>query len=117
MTAHRVLEDQLVADHTLVPPVTSGDKVSVDRSPALLEAGVSCVISEPQAAGLRLTIVGTANSVAVTIANSGRFFDGTTDNDPYATCTVSTGDLIDLISVTDGNNIRYKVVAGTAAFS
>lgn len=59
MSAHNVLQEQLVADHTLITPAAA-ETVQVDRSPAIINAGVSFSVSAPQAAGLLLAINNTS---------------------------------------------------------
>lgn len=112
MSAHNVLENQLVADHTLVPPASAGKTVAVDRSPAFLQADTNCVISEPQAAGLRLTVM-TVGGVTLTAANSRKFYTSNTNNTEATTITLNSHDIIDLVSVekVDGNNTYYQYKA------
>ena len=74
MSAHNVLENQLVADHTLIPP-SSGATIDVDRSPALVQVAVTaCKLPVPQVAGLRLAIYNNAGSAcSVTMLGGGNF--------------------------------------------
>lgn len=82
MSAHNVLENQLVADHTLVSVLTADGNVNVDRSPAILEVGTAGerTLSAPIVSGLMLTIVQPASAVSATIKQSGgaTFGSGTT---------------------------------------
>jgi hypothetical protein len=109
MSAHNVLENQLVADHTLVPPALAGNTVAVDRSPALLTTDLNCKISEPQAAGLRLTVFSVAGAT-ITAANSRKFYINNTDNTEATTITLGAHDVVDLISVEKvvGNDTYYQ---------
>lgn len=67
MSAHNVLQEQLVADHTLITPA-AGETVQVDRSPAIINAGVSFSVSAPQAAGLLLAINNTSGSGSILVS-------------------------------------------------
>lgn len=108
MTAHRVLEDQLVADHTLVVPALN-DLVAVDRSPAILEAEVNCKIATPQAAGLRLTVFSEAGCT-LTADGGLNFYTSNTASTEATTITVGAHDVVDLISVSKGSGFQYKRV-------
>lgn len=110
MSAHNVLEEQLVADHSLIPPAVAGDLVAVDRSPAILEAEVNCVIPTPQSAGLRLTVFSEAG-VVLTAAESGNFYTSATANTQATTITVQAHYICDLISVSKGNGFQYKKIS------
>ena len=114
MSAHNVLENQLVADHTLVSVLTADGVVNVDRSPAILEVGTAGerTLSAPQVSGLMLTIVQpNTGAIASTIKQSGgaTFGSGTT-------LTLDTqGDNVLLVSMDIGGTIVWREVANNIA--
>ena len=109
MSAHSILQNQLVADHTLIPPVVAGDLVAVDRSPAILEAEVNCKISTPQAAGLRLSVF-SVGGVQLTAAESGNFYTSNRANTEAQTLDVPAHYICDLVSVSKGTGFQWKKV-------
>ena len=108
MSAHNVLENQLVADHTLIVPAAD-DLVAVDRSPAILETEVNCKIATPQAAGLRLTVFSEAGCT-LTADGGLNFYTSNTASTEATTITVGAHDVVDLISVSNGSAFQYKRV-------
>lgn len=117
MTAHRVLEDQLVADHSLIPPAL-GATVAVDRSPALLQVSVAaCGFPAPQAAGLRVAIYNNAGGNCVITANSASDFQTLNGASTGNTLTVTDEDIVELISVDNAGVLQWKILAGDAAVS
>lgn len=95
MSAHNVLQEQLVADHTLITPAAD-ETVQVDRSPAIINAGVDFSVSAPQAAGLLLAINNTSGS---SITVSGQVAAQTSNT--VANQTVTANTLCTFISVED----------------
>ena len=114
MSAHNVLENQLVADHTLVSVLTADGVVNVDRSPAILEVGTAGerTLSAPQVSGLMLTIVQpNTGSIASTVKQSGGATFGS-----GATLTLDTqGDNVLLVSMDIGGTIVWREVANNIA--
>lgn len=95
MSAHNVLQEQLVADHTLITPAAA-ETVQVDRSPAIINAGVSFSVSAPQAAGLLLAINNTSGS---SITVSGQV--AAQNSNTVANQSVAANTLCTFISVED----------------
>jgi hypothetical protein len=110
MSAHNVLENQLVADHTLISPATADELVAVDRSPAILEAEVNCKISTPQAAGLRLTVVSSSGCQISPATSSERIYSSNANSGEVTSLTLNAGQLIELISVSKGSGFQYKKI-------
>ena len=107
MSAHNVLQEQLVADHTLVPPAADAI-AAVDRSPSLLVSEVNCKIAVPQQAGLRLSVFSVAGCVIT--AASGNFYTSNTASTEATTITLGAHDVIDLVSVANGSVFQFKRV-------
>ena len=108
MSAHNVLENQLIADHTLVDVLSASGNVNVDRSPAILEVGTAGarVLSAPQASGLMLTIV-QPKAVAATVTQSG----GATFGSGTTLTLDAAGDNVLLVSMDIGGTIVWREVA------
>ena len=113
MSAHNVLENQLVADHTLVDVLSASGNVNVDRSPAILEVGTAGarVLSAPQASGLMLTIVQPNGSVSSTVTQSG----GATFGSGTTLTLDAAADNVLLVSMDIGGTIVWREVANNIA--
>lgn len=116
MSAHNVLENQLVADHTLIPP-SSGATIDVDRSPALVQVAVTaCKLPVPQVAGLRLAIYNNAGSAcSVTMLGGGNFQNN--DGGTGTTLSVDDEELVEVISVDNAGTLQWKELAETTSVS
>lgn len=116
MSAHNVLENQLVADHTLIPP-SSGATIDVDRSPALVQVAVTaCKLPVPQVAGLRLAIYNNAGSAcSVTMLGGGNFQNN--DGGTGTTLSVDDEELVEVISVDKAGTLQWKELAETTSVS
>ena len=98
MSAHNVLQEQLVADHSLVGPVNADDKVQVDRSPAYVAAGVDFFLSEPQSEGERVTIYATAGC---SLKTSNAILRNAQSNSALSSKSLTQYYVYELISVRD----------------
>ena len=111
MTAHRVLQDQLVADHSLIAPSLDTDTVTVDRSPAIVNSGISFFVSDPQAIGLRLAVHNTSTVSGISVKSAGNKIGSNNATAGAASVSVGNGVLSEFVSVelADGTVIWKKL--------
>lgn len=111
MSAHNVLQEQLVADHTLIAPVAADDEIQVDRSPAFIDATGTTSnfkISKAAAAGLSLVINNGSGTPAVSAIGGGNFFCDGTDNTAQASFGLTANRATHLVSVNISGAIVWK---------
>ena len=111
MSAHNLLQEQLLSDHTLID-AGNGKTISVDRSPAFLDvttAGAETrVLGAAPRAGLLLTVALNVDggNLVVTQAGSGAF-----NQAGNTTLTLAdAGDVVQLVSVKIGSSILWRIV-------
>lgn len=112
MTAHRVLQDQFIADHSLIAPSLDTDTVEVDRSPAIVNTGISFFVSDPQAIGLRLAVHNTNSGSGISVKSASSKIGANNATAGASSVSVSNGSMSEFISVelSDGSIIWKKLV-------
>jgi hypothetical protein len=110
MTAHRTLQDDLIAEFEMIDPGDAGT-ISVDRSPATLNivsGGVETrVLGVPPAVGLVLTLCLKTDGGTVTVTQtSGAFNQAGNTSAPFA----DEGDIIQFVSVDIGGTLYWRIV-------
>jgi len=122
MSAHNVLENQLVADHTLVDltnlaaSADTNQLVVVDRTPSILliETGAANEVRYlpvPEAAGLSLTIVFSTDGggdVAITQDSNVKFTAAASSNTKLT--GANAGSVVSLVSVKIGSALSWRIV-------
>jgi hypothetical protein len=117
MSAHNVLQEQLVADHSLIPPA-SGATVAVDRTPAILQVDVSaCKFPAPQSVGQRVVIYNNAGGNCVITVNSASDFQNLNGATVGNTLTIADESIVELISVNNAGSLQWKILGGVAVVS
>lgn len=122
MSAHNVLENQLVADHTLIDQTNlaasadANQLVVVDRTPSILliETGAADEVRYlpvPEAAGLSLTVVFSVDGggdVDITQDSNVKFTSGGIANTKLT--GENAGSVVSLVSVQIGAVLSWRIV-------
>lgn len=122
MSAHNVLENQLVADHTLIDQTNlaasadANQLVVVDRTPSILliETGADNEVRYlpvPEAAGLSLTVVFSVDgggNVDITQDSNVKFTSAAIANTKLT--GADAGSVVSLVSVQVGSALSWRIV-------
>jgi hypothetical protein len=116
MSAHNLLQEQLLADRLLVDP-GNGRTVLPDRSPAILsvsEAGAtSRVLGTPERLGQMLIVAGNVIGGNLTITQTGSVAINSSGN---TTATIAAaGRSITFVAIAVANVLRWRVFSNDGA--
>lgn len=109
MSAHNTLQEELIADRTLIDPGTTGT-IAIDRQGGILSlsaAAGSRILQAPQSIGQEVTVSGNAVTGAITITQSGSAAINAAGN---TTATIdANGEIVTFVAIAVAGTLRWRV--------
>jgi hypothetical protein len=115
MSAHNILQEQLIADRALIDPGNAGTVV-IDRSPAILSLSSAVgtrILEAPQALGQEVTVSGNVITGNVGVTQAGSAAINAAGN-TTATITAA-GQRVTFIAIAIAGVLRWRVKSNDGA--